>query len=132
VIELVVDTSALIVAMTGRSPEAKMLQGRLQCNVCHAPHLIDAEAGNVLRRLVRTGAIGAQFGLTALRAVRDAIDERHPHSGSIAETAWSSRDNLTYYDGLYVALAAELDLSLVTADRRLARAPGLPRSAELV
>lgn len=61
-IELVVDTSALIVAMTGRSSEAKMLQGRLQRNVCHAPHLIDAEAGNVLRRLVRTGAIGAQSG----------------------------------------------------------------------
>lgn len=109
-----------------------MLQGRLQSNVCHAPHLIDAEAGNVLRRLVRTGAISAQFGLTALRAVRDAIDERHPHSGSIAETAWSLRDNLTYYDGLYVALAAELDLPLVTADRRLARSPGLPCSAELV
>lgn len=61
-IEVVIDASALIVAMTGRSPEAKMLQGWLQSNVCHAPHLIDAEAGNVLRRLVRTGAIGAQSG----------------------------------------------------------------------
>lgn len=61
-IEVVVDASALILAMTGRSPEAQMLQNRLQSNVCHAPHLIDAETGNVLRRLVRTGAIGAQSG----------------------------------------------------------------------
>lgn len=127
-----VDASALIMAMTGRSSEAEILRDRLQSSVCHAPHLIDAEAGNVLRRLVRSGTIGADFGLTALRAVRNAVDERHPQYGSLADTAWRLPDNLTFYDGLYVALAAELGLPLVTADRRLARAPGLPGTAELV
>ena len=42
------------------------------------------------------------------------------------------RDNVTYYDALYVALAARLGYPLLTADARLARAPGLPCAVELV
>jgi len=39
--------------------------------------------------------------------------------------AWDLRRNLTIGDGLYVALARRLDVVLVTADDRLARAPRL-------
>ena len=46
--------------------------------------------------------------------------------------AWTLRDNLTYYDALYVALAARLGYPLLTADARLARAPGLPCAVELI
>ena len=46
--------------------------------------------------------------------------------------AWALRDNVTYYDALYVALAARLGYPLLTADARLARAPGLPCAVELV
>jgi predicted nucleic acid-binding protein len=38
---------------------------------------------------------------------------------------WELRDNLTPYDAAYVSLAEELNASLLTADRRLAAAPGL-------
>jgi len=37
---------------------------------------------------------------------------------------WELRDNLSVYDGWYVALAESLETVLVTADRRLAEAPG--------
>jgi predicted nucleic acid-binding protein len=37
---------------------------------------------------------------------------------------WALRDNLTPYDGAYVALAETLDCPLVTSDERLARASG--------
>lgn len=40
--------------------------------------------------------------------------------------AWSLRDNLTFYDALYVALATSLDAVLITADAKLAGAPQLP------
>jgi predicted nucleic acid-binding protein len=40
------------------------------------------------------------------------------------DRVWELRDNLTVYDGWYVALAESLDTSLVTADRRLARVSG--------
>ncbi len=45
---------------------------------------------------------------------------------------WALRDNVTYYDALYVALAARLGYPLLTADARLARAPGLPCAVELI
>jgi predicted nucleic acid-binding protein len=37
---------------------------------------------------------------------------------------WALRDNLSAYDATYVAVAETLDAPLVTADARLARAPG--------
>jgi predicted nucleic acid-binding protein len=35
------------------------------------------------------------------------------------------RDNLTLYDASYVALAEALDVTLITADSRIGRTPGL-------
>jgi len=37
---------------------------------------------------------------------------------------------VTGYDAAYVALAAMLEVALATADRRLAKAPGLPCAVE--
>ncbi len=45
---------------------------------------------------------------------------------------WELRDNLTVYDAAYVALAESLDATLVTADARLARAPGVRCAVELL
>ena len=69
---------------------------------------------------------------TALRAAHDVIDFRYPHIGSLADLAWTWRDNLSFYDALYVALALRLDVPLVTADGRLSRARGSPCSIELI
>jgi predicted nucleic acid-binding protein len=59
------------------------------------------------------------------------VAERYPH-GLLSRAAWRLRDNPTYYDALYVALAARLDVPLLTADARLARIPGLPCTVEVV
>ena len=37
---------------------------------------------------------------------------------------WELRENLSAYDATYVAVAEALEVPLVTADGRLARAPG--------
>ena len=52
--------------------------------------------------------------------------------GALADLAWTWRDNLSFYDTLYVALAVRLDVPLVTGDGRLSRAPGSPCSIELI
>ena len=39
---------------------------------------------------------------------------------------------MTYYVALYVALAARLGYPMLTADARLAGAPGLPCAVELI
>jgi predicted nucleic acid-binding protein len=38
---------------------------------------------------------------------------------------------MTFYDALYAALAARLDIPLLTSDERLSRAPGLPCRVEV-
>lgn len=130
--ERVIDASVLVFALIGRSPAAARLRARLAGTVCHAPHLIDAELGNVLRRRTRAGDITSDQALTVLGVARDVIDVRHPHAGSLAPLAWTLRDNLSFYDALYVALAASLGTPLITGDARLSRAPALPCSIELV
>ncbi len=53
----------------------------------------------------------------------------HQH---LIERAWELRHNVTFYDGLYVALAEAMDSPLLTLDRRLASASGLPAEIELI
>ena len=46
--------------------------------------------------------------------------------------AWELRTNLSACDALDVALAEQLDAPLLTADARIARAPGLRCQVELI
>jgi predicted nucleic acid-binding protein len=59
------------------------------------------------------------------------ISERYAHTAFV-RPAWGLRHDLSYYDALYVALAARLGFPLLTADKRLATAPGLPCDVELI
>jgi predicted nucleic acid-binding protein len=51
--------------------------------------------------------------------------------GPLLERCWQLRSNLTIYDA-YVALAEALDIVLLTADRRLADAPGVHCAVEVL
>lgn len=126
----VVDASALISAFVG--PLTRVFRGRLVGAATHAPHLIDAEVGHALRRLVLRGLVANDDATGMLASAPRLVDRRYPHTGVIAAHAWVLRANLSYYDALYVALAAALDLPLLTADRRLAAMPDPPCVIELV
>lgn len=130
--EFVIDASALALAVTSTSSAASALRRRVSAVVCHAPHLVDAEVGNVLRRRELAGAVAPATTLTALRALPDLVDHRYAHTGGLAEAAWRLRGSITFYDALYVALADALRLPLVTSDGRLTRAPNLPCVIERV
>jgi predicted nucleic acid-binding protein len=106
-------------------PSASRPHKRIAEATCHAPHLIDAEVGHVLRRGARTGEINDETTRTALRALSEMIDYRYPHTGWLTALAWDLRHTSTFYGGLYVALAAVLDVPLLTADVRLSNVPGL-------
>jgi len=88
-----------------------------------APHLIDAEVGQALRREVAVGRLGEGRADAALLDLMRMPLRRIDHVGLI-HRAWELRHNFSFYDGLYVALAEGLDVPLVTLDRRLARAAG--------
>lgn len=86
-----------------------------------APELLDAEVGSALRRAVRRRGGDADRAAEALEELRKLPIHRVSHE-RLAQFAWLLRDNVSFYDGLYVALAQLLDQPLLTFDRRLARA----------
>lgn len=51
---------------------------------------------------------------------------------AMLERIWALRENVSAYDAAYVALAELLGCALLTADGRLARAPGLGCSVTVV
>ena len=95
-----------------------------------APHLLDLEVGQVLRRLAREGAVSAQRGEEAIQDLLDLRVTRYPHF-VLLPRIWQLRDNLSAYDAAYVALAEELDATLLTRDARLVSAPGHSAQVEV-
>lgn len=85
-----------------------------------APQLIDAEVGHVLRREVRRGDLGEQAGAEALWQLDDLPLRRVSHEVLI-RYAWTLRNQVSFYDALYVALAEMLNEPLITFDARLGR-----------
>lgn len=87
----------------------------------HAPHLLDLEVAQVLRRMVREAVVSA---VRADQAIQDLLDlrvTRYPHNLFLPHI-WRLRNNLSAYDAAYVVLAQELGATLVTRDSRLASA----------
>jgi predicted nucleic acid-binding protein len=116
---IVADASAALSALLNAGPARRAL-GTEQL---HVPHLIDAEVANGLRRRVAGAEIGPDAGWAALDAWRHLGMIRYPLVGTLGRV-WQLRDNLSAYDACYVALAEQLGCALLTADQRLARAPG--------
>jgi predicted nucleic acid-binding protein len=117
----VVDASVLL-ELLGDGEYKEVAEERLDAEeyALWAPHLIDAEVGHALRRWVRLGKVTADAAGRALWEVDEVPVERVEHEHLI-HIAWGLRDNFSFYDGLYVALALMLDEPLLTFDARLAR-----------
>jgi len=92
----------------------------------HAPHLIDLEIAQVLRRYVLSGMITAERAAGSLAVLVDFPLTRYPHR-LLLNRIWQLRHVLTAYDAAYLALAEALDAPLVTRDRALAKAGGRVR-----
>jgi predicted nucleic acid-binding protein len=97
----------------------------------HAPHLLDIETMNVIRKAWLRREIGELRGFQALADLADLPIERHGHL-QLLDRAWELREVLTAYDATYVALAEMLNAVLVTRDARLARSHGHRARIELL
>jgi len=129
---IVVDASALLETLL-RTPSAAAIERRLlhPRETLHAPHLLDVEVAQVIRRYAASGEITAVRGRTALADLNDFPLRRYPHDFLLSRV-WELRNNLTAYDAVYVALAEALDAPLITRDRRLAGATGHYARIEVV
>ena len=129
---IVVDASALIDVLLP-APRQRVVDARLldPKETRHAPHLIDIEIAQVIRRHSASGQIDQERCRTAIVDLADFPMRRYPHD-LLLRRVWELRHNLTAYDAVYVALAEALDAPLLTRDRRLAGAAGLFARIEVV
>lgn len=129
---IVVDASALFEVLLQTSA-APAIEARLFApgKSLHAPHLLDIEIAQVVRRFVAAGEIDAERGRAALDDLSDFRLSHYAHV-VLLPRIWELRANLTAYDAAYVALAEALDAPLLTRDRRLARTTNHRARIELV
>lgn len=129
---IVVDASAVLETLL-RTPASTAVESWLfaPSQTLHAPHLLDVEVAQVVRRYAANREIDAERGRTALADLADFPLHRYPHD-FLLPRVWDLRNNLTAYDAMYVALAEALDAPLLTRDKRLAAAPGHHARIELV
>ncbi|MDZ7678584.1 MAG: type II toxin-antitoxin system VapC family toxin [Acidimicrobiales bacterium] len=116
---IVIDASAAVLGLLNDGDARAML--REASVVC--PHLADSEVVQALRAQVLRGEVNATDATRAVEVWRRLGIERVGVTGLLARM-WELRDNVGAYDATYVAVAEALEAPLVTADGRLARAPG--------
>ena len=128
---IVLDASAvvdwLLQTSAGQSIE-KRIYSRNES--LHAPHLLDLEVTQVLRRLALQGVVPVHRVDEAVRDLLDLRITRYPHL-VLLPRIWQLRHNFSAYDAAYIALAEKLGAALVTRDARLASASGHAAPVEL-
>ena len=129
---IVVDASALLEVLlhTFRSGsiEARLFDS---FETLHCPDLLDIEVAQVICRFEMAGEIEADRATAALDDLMGLPIRRYSH-GFLLPRVWTLRTNLTAYDAVYVALAEQLEATLLTHDRRLAAAARRHVTVELV
>lgn len=124
---VVADASVIVELLT--DPDAHLFRRR-DLRTGWAPHLVDAEVGHAIRRQSAAGSLPAAQAQRAIARLARLPLLRVPHA-ALLERAWELRENVTFYDALYVSLAERLQVPLLTLDERLAAAPGLRCSVEV-
>ncbi len=123
---IVIDASAifevLINSPSGRRIAHRIADPKLSL---HAPHLLDIEVTQVLRGYVLKRLIAEDRARQILEDFSQLDIHRYEHRHLLRQV-WRFRHRVTAYDAAYVVLAEVLDAPVLTMDRRLAKAPGLP------
>ena len=129
---IVLDASVVLEVLL-RMPAGIAVEERLfePEETLHAPHLLDVEVAQVLRRYALAGEVAAERCRAALDDLAGLPLTRYPHD-FLMSRVWDLRANLSAYDAVYVALAEALDAPLLTRDQRLANAPGHGARVEMV
>jgi predicted nucleic acid-binding protein len=128
---IVVDASAMLEVLLQTGAAAQLEARLFGGDTLHAPHVLDLEVAQVLRRYERAGELNARRGQDALDDLEAFVIERYPHHLFLPRI-WSLRHNATAYDACYLALAEALGAPLLTTDARLASVPGHDAQVEVV
>jgi predicted nucleic acid-binding protein len=119
----VCDASAVAALLLDSGPDGQWVADTIGAGQITAPALVTYETANVIHRHELSGQIGPDQAAQAHADLLDLAIELWPYD-LLATRAWELRQSLSIYDATYVALAETTDLTLVTLDKRLAKAPG--------
>jgi predicted nucleic acid-binding protein len=128
---LVVDASVLAPVVADAGRDGQRFRERLRGDTVAGPDLLRVEVVSVLRRHAGNGSLTSPQADAAIDDLLAFPVTVYP-TAPLLRRAWELRPNVTAYDGCYVALAEALEVPLVTADGRLANAPGLRCTVEVV
>ncbi len=121
---IVLDASAALeILLRGNASEILEARAFASGESLHAPHLIDLEIMQGLRRYAQAEVISPDHGAVLIEIWRGMPVRRWGHE-ALLRRIFALRGNLTAYDAAYVALAEALDAVLLTTDAKLARSPG--------
>ena len=120
---IVVDASVLAPALADDGVDGDRARERLAGETLAVPALADLEVASVLRRAALRGQLDARRSGQALSDLIAMPLRRAPHL-PLLPRIWELRENMTVYDAAYLALGEALQVRLLTADERLAKAPG--------
>jgi predicted nucleic acid-binding protein len=124
-VSLVVDAS-IVFRLLANVKGDDLLRQRLARTV-HAPALIDVEIASVVRGHAITSKPEVRLSEARARIMLERYAQlrivRHPML-PLRRRVLELRDNLTAYDGMYVALAELLGVPLLTDDARCPGSPG--------
>jgi predicted nucleic acid-binding protein len=121
---VVCDASAIVALLLDSGPDGRWATSELSDAELLAPSLITFEAANIIRRHELARLISADQAAQAHADLLDFTIEQWPYE-LLAARAWELRQNLSIYDGSYIALAELTSIALVTLDKRISGAPGL-------
>lgn len=113
------DAAALVDLVLGEALGAAV-HARIVGVALHAPAHLDAEALSALGRLHRAGRLAAAVVGEQLAVIATAPITRHALP-ELLPGAWRRRSRLRLADALYVELASQLGVRILTTDQALAR-----------
>jgi len=121
---IVVDASIVANVVADDGADGDVARGRVRAaGDLMAPDLVDVETVSVLRKRWLADDLTEGRFRTAVDDLGSLPIVRYPTRG-LMHRAFELRANVTPYDAVYVALAEGLSCPLLTADARLATAPG--------
>jgi len=130
---MIVPDASVIIELLLRTEASSRIEDRLldPGETMHAPHLLDLEVAQVLRRYVARGEMRPERGRLAIDLLAKFPISRYTHE-PLMPRIWMLRHNLTAYDAAYVALSEGLGATLLTRDARIADAAGHRAEVELI